>query len=178
MDDHNLKQSKLSSVCLNIRKTKLNSGDGVHIWKILKLEQRKLSFLPSFFYLTLFWRWVLGEWKLTHYLPSSLTGWQEFGKETKHTPFSDVCALCFCRRGVLHLHESRGIHDLGLPRWDLSLCLVVVVFILFFSLWKGVKSSGKVKDWVLKPLLSIIKLIKGTVLYVLYIYWVKIKSRH
>ncbi|TWW67453.1 Sodium-dependent noradrenaline transporter [Takifugu flavidus] len=48
------------------------------------------------------------------------------------------------KRGVLHLHESRGIHDLGLPRWDLSLCLVVVVFILFFSLWKGVKSSGKV----------------------------------
>uniref|UniRef100_H2TS03 Transporter n=1 Tax=Takifugu rubripes TaxID=31033 RepID=H2TS03_TAKRU len=60
------------------------------------------------------------------------------------TWFSDVCVLCFCRRGVLHLHESRGIHDLGLPRWDLSLCLVVVVFILFFSLWKGVKSSGKV----------------------------------
>lgn len=59
--------------------------------------------------------------------------------------------LCFvsvylvCRRGVLHLHESRGIHDLGLPRWQLSLCLLVVVIILFFSLWKGVKTSGKVE---------------------------------
>lgn len=90
--------------------------------------------------------------------------------------FSDVYVLCICRRGVLHLHKSRGIHDLGLPRWDLSLCLVVVVFILFFSLWKGVKSSGKVKDLVLKPLPSIIKLIKGTILFVLYIYWAKIKS--
>ncbi|KAA8596091.1 hypothetical protein FQN60_011382 [Etheostoma spectabile] len=52
--------------------------------------------------------------------------------------------ILFYGRGVLHLHESRGIQDLGLPRWDLSLCLVVVVFILYFSLWKGVKSSGKV----------------------------------
>uniref|UniRef100_A0A673B1P5 Transporter n=1 Tax=Sphaeramia orbicularis TaxID=375764 RepID=A0A673B1P5_9TELE len=47
-------------------------------------------------------------------------------------------------RGVLHLHQSKGIQDLGLPRWELTLCLVVVVFILYFSLWKGVKSSGKV----------------------------------
>lgn len=54
-------------------------------------------------------------------------------------------SLSLCRRGVLHLHESQGIHDLGLPRWDLTMCLVVVVFILYFSLWKGVKSSGKVK---------------------------------
>uniref|UniRef100_A0A7N8WSV6 Transporter n=1 Tax=Mastacembelus armatus TaxID=205130 RepID=A0A7N8WSV6_9TELE len=50
----------------------------------------------------------------------------------------------YYERGVLHLHESKGIQDLGLPRWDLTLCLVVVVFVLYFSLWKGVKSSGKV----------------------------------
>jgi hypothetical protein len=49
-----------------------------------------------------------------------------------------------CRRGVLHLHESSGIHDIGLPQWQLLLCLLVVVIILYFSLWKGVKSSGKV----------------------------------
>lgn len=64
------------------------------------------------------------------------------------------CCVCVCvpfsRRGVLHLHESRGIQDLGLPRWELSLCLVVVVFILYFSLWKGVKSSGKVQAWTAK----------------------------
>ncbi|NXT45691.1 SC6A2 protein, partial [Pluvianellus socialis] len=53
-------------------------------------------------------------------------------------------SIHFIMRGVLHLHESRGIHDLGLPRWQLSLCLLVVVIILFFSLWKGVKTSGKV----------------------------------
>lgn len=48
------------------------------------------------------------------------------------------------RRGVLHLHESGGIHDIGLPQWQLLLCLMVVVVVLFFSLWKGVKTSGKV----------------------------------
>nr|XP_011731220.1 sodium-dependent noradrenaline transporter-like [Macaca nemestrina] len=48
------------------------------------------------------------------------------------------------RRGVLHLHESSGIHDIGLPQWQLLLCLMVVVVVLYFSLWKGVKTSGKV----------------------------------
>uniref|UniRef100_A0A8C8A4I0 Transporter n=1 Tax=Oryzias sinensis TaxID=183150 RepID=A0A8C8A4I0_9TELE len=57
----------------------------------------------------------------------------------KFTPASE-----YYERGVLHLHESKGIEDLGLPRLELTLCLVVVVFILYFSLWKGVKSSGKV----------------------------------
>uniref|UniRef100_A0A6D2YC17 Transporter n=1 Tax=Takifugu rubripes TaxID=31033 RepID=A0A6D2YC17_TAKRU len=66
------------------------------------------------------------------------------GNGTSYAKYKITPAAEFYERGVLHLHESRGIHDLGLPRWDLSLCLVVVVFILFFSLWKGVKSSGKV----------------------------------
>uniref|UniRef100_A0A667FVY7 Transporter n=1 Tax=Lynx canadensis TaxID=61383 RepID=A0A667FVY7_LYNCA len=48
------------------------------------------------------------------------------------------------RRGVLHLHESRGIDDLGPPRWQLTSCLVLVIILLYFSLWKGVKTSGKV----------------------------------
>uniref|UniRef100_A0A674N9T8 Transporter n=1 Tax=Takifugu rubripes TaxID=31033 RepID=A0A674N9T8_TAKRU len=68
------------------------------------------------------------------------------GNGTSYAKYKITPAAEFYERGVLHLHESRGIHDLGLPRWDLSLCLVVVVFILFFSLWKGVKSSGKV--WI------------------------------
>lgn len=49
------------------------------------------------------------------------------------------------RRGVLHLHESRGIDDLGPPRWQLTSCLVLVIILLYFSLWKGVKTSGKVR---------------------------------
>lgn len=45
---------------------------------------------------------------------------------------------------MLHLHESRGIDDLGPPRWQLTACLVLVIVLLYFSLWKGVKTSGKV----------------------------------
>ncbi|KAG7468321.1 hypothetical protein MATL_G00141710 [Megalops atlanticus] len=63
---------------------------------------------------------------------------------TSYSKHKITPAAEFYERGVLHLHESKGIQDLGLPRWELTLCLVVVVFILYFSLWKGVKSSGKV----------------------------------
>ncbi|KAG5270066.1 hypothetical protein AALO_G00188280 [Alosa alosa] len=59
--------------------------------------------------------------------------------KSKLTPAAE-----FYERGVLRSYQSRGIHDLGTPRWELVVCLVVVVFILYFSLWKGVKSSGKV----------------------------------
>uniref|UniRef100_A0A8C1KKI8 Transporter n=1 Tax=Cyprinus carpio TaxID=7962 RepID=A0A8C1KKI8_CYPCA len=52
-------------------------------------------------------------------------------------------ALEYFERGVLHLHESSGIDDLGLPRWQLTSCLAVVIVVLYFSLWKGVKTSGK-----------------------------------
>uniref|UniRef100_A0A8C1E0S5 Transporter n=1 Tax=Cyprinus carpio carpio TaxID=630221 RepID=A0A8C1E0S5_CYPCA len=68
------------------------------------------------------------------------------GNRTSYSKFKNTPAGEFYERGVLHIHESRGIDDLGLPRWELAICLIVVVFILYFSLWKGVKSSGKV--WI------------------------------
>lgn len=49
------------------------------------------------------------------------------------------------RRGVLHIQDSDGISDLGRPRWQLTSCLGVVIVLLYFSLWKGVKTSGKVR---------------------------------
>ncbi|XP_067853970.1 sodium-dependent noradrenaline transporter [Heptranchias perlo] len=66
------------------------------------------------------------------------------GNGTKYSKYKITPAAEYYERGVLHLHESDGIHNLGLPRWQLSLCLLVVVIILYFSLWKGVKTSGKV----------------------------------
>lgn len=48
------------------------------------------------------------------------------------------------RRAVLHIQDSNGIDDLGRPRWQLTSCLAVVIVLLYFSLWKGVKTSGKV----------------------------------
>ncbi|XP_036918850.1 sodium-dependent dopamine transporter [Sturnira hondurensis] len=58
--------------------------------------------------------------------------------------FRTTPAAEYFERGVLHLHESHGINDLGPPRWQLTSCLVLVIVLLYFSLWKGVKTSGKV----------------------------------
>lgn len=69
--------------------------------------------------------------------PSSARGVNSHPQRPPLTPL--------CRRGVLHLHQSHGIDDLGPPRWQLTACLVLVIVLLYFSLWKGVKTSGKVR---------------------------------
>ncbi|MBN3284126.1 SC6A2 protein, partial [Polyodon spathula] len=76
--------------------------------------------------------------------PKLLNGCVLLGNETKYSKYKITPAAEYYERGVLHLHESEGIHDLGPPQWQLVLCLLVVVFILYFTLCKGVKTSGKV----------------------------------
>jgi solute carrier family 6 (neurotransmitter transporter, taurine) member 6 len=39
---------------------------------------------------------------------------------------------------------TTGIDNSGNIRWELVACLVVAWLLVYFSLWKGVKSSGKV----------------------------------
>ena len=67
---------------------------------------------------------------------------------------------------VLQVQESSGIDDIGTPIWKLAGCVAAVYLLLYLSLFKGVKSSGKVV-WVtaLAPyvLLSIL-LIRGLML--------------
>ena len=46
----------------------------------------------------------------------------------------------FYRRKVLD--ESKGIEDFGVPKWDLTLIILLVWVIVYFCLWKGVKSTG------------------------------------
>ncbi|XP_037093041.1 sodium-dependent dopamine transporter-like [Pollicipes pollicipes] len=45
---------------------------------------------------------------------------------------------------VLEIDKSNGITDLGEVKWDLALCLLAVYLICYFSLWKGIATSGKV----------------------------------
>ncbi|XP_043244529.1 sodium-dependent dopamine transporter-like [Amphibalanus amphitrite] len=45
---------------------------------------------------------------------------------------------------VLEIDKSGGITDLGVIKWDLALCLLAVYIICYFSLWKGISTSGKV----------------------------------
>lgn len=67
---------------------------------------------------------------------------------------------------VLQVDKSSGIDDIGAPIWKLAACVLVVYCLLYLSLFKGVKSSGKVV-WVtaLAPyfLLSIL-LVRGLML--------------
>ncbi|XP_066245974.1 sodium-dependent dopamine transporter [Euwallacea similis] len=50
----------------------------------------------------------------------------------------------YFNRAILELHKSEGLHDLGAIKWDTALCLLAVYAICYFSLWKGISTSGKV----------------------------------
>ena len=47
---------------------------------------------------------------------------------------------------MLELQHSNGLHDLGTIKWDMALCLLIVYVICYFSLWKGISTSGKVSS--------------------------------
>ncbi|CAC5404892.1 SLC6A4 [Mytilus coruscus] len=44
---------------------------------------------------------------------------------------------------VLEDQKAYGIERIGSPKWQMVLCLIAVFVIVYFSLWKGIKSSGK-----------------------------------
>uniref|UniRef100_A0A8C5AT39 Transporter n=1 Tax=Gadus morhua TaxID=8049 RepID=A0A8C5AT39_GADMO len=61
-------------------------------------------------------------------------------------------------RNVLEIHRADGLRDVGGVRWQLMLCLFLIFTIVYFSLWKGVKTSGKVV-WVTATLPYVVLLI-------------------
>lgn len=48
------------------------------------------------------------------------------------------------RRRLLEIHKSNGLSDLGSVKPELVVCMVFTFCLLYLSLFKGVKSSGKV----------------------------------
>lgn len=58
---------------------------------------------------------------------------------------SSSCFETFSSRRVQEVHEAKGFENLGKIKWELALCLLVVFVFVYFALWKGIKSSGKVK---------------------------------
>lgn len=54
--------------------------------------------------------------------------------------------VLFFRRKVLEMHLSDGVDNLGTMRWPLVLSVLVVFVLVYFSLWKGVRSTGKVHN--------------------------------
>ncbi|XP_020791109.1 solute carrier family 6 member 4b [Boleophthalmus pectinirostris] len=82
------------------------------------------------------------------------------------TNFSRSPAEEFYTRNVLEIQESTGLRNVGGIRWQLVLCLFLIFTIVYFSLWKGVKTSGKVV-WVtatLPYIVLFILLIRGATL--------------
>ncbi|XP_078529842.1 sodium- and chloride-dependent GABA transporter 2-like isoform X2 [Lissotriton helveticus] len=70
----------------------------------------------------------------------------------------------FWERHVLHI--SDGIENVGSIQWKLALCLLLAWIICYFSIWKGVKSSGKVAYFTVSfpYLMLIVLLIRGVTL--------------
>jgi len=53
--------------------------------------------------------------------------------------------LHYFRRKVLEIQGSDGLNDMGDMRWSLAFCVFIVFLMVYFSLWKGVRSTGKVR---------------------------------
>lgn len=90
------------------------------------------------------------------------------------------------RRSVLEQHKSNGLDYLGPIKPSLAICVFSVFVLVYFSLWKGVRSAGKVV-WVtaLAPYVVLIfLLIRGVTLpgaaegirYYLTPQWHKLKN--
>jgi hypothetical protein len=62
--------------------------------------------------------------------------------------YNELCKFCFnafCfRRSVLEQHKADGLDRVGPVKWSLALCVLAVFLLVYFSLWKGVRSTGKV----------------------------------
>ncbi|XP_066886870.1 sodium-dependent dopamine transporter isoform X2 [Kogia breviceps] len=139
-----------------------NREGAAGVWKICPiLKGVGYTVILISLYIGFFYNVIIA-WAL-HYLFSSFTTelpwthcnhtWNSPRCSDAHAPsaspdlndsFRTTPAAEYFERGVLHLHESQGIDDLGPPRWQLTSCLVLVIVLLYFSLWKGVKTSGKV----------------------------------
>ncbi|XP_066998089.2 sodium- and chloride-dependent GABA transporter ine [Anabrus simplex] len=78
-------------------------------------------------------QWNKRCWKPTHSSPVSNVSKLNVSK----TPSEE-----FYENKVLHI--SSGIEQMGSIRWELAACLIFAWILVYFSIWKSVKSSGKV----------------------------------
>ncbi|RWS27411.1 sodium-dependent noradrenaline transporter-like protein [Leptotrombidium deliense] len=65
-------------------------------------------------------------------------------KTSPASEYFTVIMIVLNSRRLLELDKSTGIDGLGVIKWDIALCLFIVYIICYFSLWKGISTSGKV----------------------------------
>jgi hypothetical protein len=64
--------------------------------------------------------------------------------EMKFFFFKRKIFLFFSSRRVQEIDKADAFNNLGRIKWELAVCLFVVFIFVYFALWKGIKSSGKV----------------------------------
>ncbi|XP_039292530.1 sodium-dependent serotonin transporter [Nilaparvata lugens] len=82
----------------------------------------------------------------------------ETGHNTSVSPAKE-----FFERSVLEQDKSNGLDRIGPIKWSLAICVLAVFLLVYFSLWKGVRSTGKAV-WVtaLAPyVVLVILLVRG-----------------
>ncbi|CAL8129654.1 unnamed protein product [Orchesella dallaii] len=67
----------------------------------------------------------------------------DMGNMTSNLTTSTSPAKEYYERQVLEMHLSDGLERLGDIRWPLVFCALIVFILVYFSLWKGVRSTGK-----------------------------------
>jgi SNF family Na+-dependent transporter len=50
-------------------------------------------------------------------------------------------------RRLQEKHKADKFNNLGKVKWELALSLLIVFIVVYFALWKGIKSSGKVRSF-------------------------------
>ncbi|XP_061682411.1 sodium- and chloride-dependent GABA transporter 2-like [Syngnathoides biaculeatus] len=92
-------------------------------------------YLVFSFYPTLPWSTCNNYWNTANCVDVTITNHTNHSKGT-------AAAIEFWERRVLKI--SGGIEEIGSIRWELLLCLLAMWVVCYFSIWKGVKSTGKV----------------------------------
>ncbi|XP_041454388.1 sodium-dependent noradrenaline transporter-like isoform X2 [Lytechinus variegatus] len=168
-----------------------NRGGAISVWKICPIFQGvgwavlviawyvgfsyNVVIAWSFYYLfasftgELPWTYCNKDWNTPYCFDDSMnasyveidgaTVW--LNASTGTTPAKEYFDLEMLRRD-----RSSGLFDLAGMSWPLPLCLILVFITLYFSIWKGVKTSGKVV-WVTATLpyfVLTILLIRGVTL--------------
>ncbi|XP_037793884.1 sodium-dependent dopamine transporter-like, partial [Penaeus monodon] len=105
-----------------------------------------LRFFFASFTTELPWTNCNNEWNTRNCIGSSYNDTDDYDPDdpSQDSNRTTTPAEEYWTREVLQLQHSGGIQDLGIIKWDLALCLLAVYLICYFSLWKGISTSGKV----------------------------------
>uniref|UniRef100_A0A8C5ETL1 Sodium- and chloride-dependent creatine transporter 1-like n=1 Tax=Gouania willdenowi TaxID=441366 RepID=A0A8C5ETL1_GOUWI len=125
------------------------NGGGINVWNIAPLFKGLgfasmviVFFCNTYYIMVLAW----GFYYLIHSFRSELP-WSSCGNPWN----SPSClSLAAARSPIIEFWENKvlnissGLDDPGTINWEMTLCLMAVWVLVYFCVWKGVKSTGKI----------------------------------